>query len=357
MATTESTTEMEKCPSLPNGQINRTCHEGGIEAPDEEAQLRFMISVFTKVFSNDLGCTLFLITVLGLLSFICIVVGIIGNIFTMATLWARIKKSGTILLMFCLAFSDLGLLLTNGPFALATAFINTQSKLAPKLELTNFGASYMGDISNTLEFINIWLTVMIMWHRYRAINSTHQGANSSYRVAAFQVTALVVAALLFNIPLFLETRKFFVSATGLTQRTSSIVSKAGFILVYKTVFYYIIYYVVPMSALIFFTIRSKQILSYKMAATQITLSETHQHEMTMSLIRVTTISVLCYMMSPVRRILLAVSNSNSTQFCGVGWAKSSLSTPCQKQKSMLWESTFNEEEQVQHQLQKPKIAR
>lgn len=245
--------------------------------------------------------------------------GIVGNTLTVIISWRHVKKSATMLLVIGLAFADMFFLVLNGLMVLSTRagmISGNQKFLSYALTISYV---FIGNISVVLLLIIVWLTVLIIWHRYRAIITNHAIIQGHLPKMRIQMAIGVTLSILYNLPRFFERKIIYNSYTELISFENTYLrNSTAYMQFYSTILYYIVYYIVPIIIIIILTWKSLRALSVKFSEklTKQTLSQINQYEITKSLISIVVIFLICHTVRPIRRVLLLHYKDQSHSDCG-----------------------------------------
>ena len=252
------------------------------------------------------------------------VLGLVGNGLTVAVLWADINKSATIFQLLCLSIADSLVLLTYGTFT----FLNTLTKFfgwkVASDNLRNFTYAYVGAVSNMALMSAIWLTVLVTWQRYINVCLPYRAKIiGTLHIAKIQSALVAAVAFIFNIPRFFKYQLYYNSPSpGMTRLVlTGLLSNDAYQVGYGVVLYYMLYYILPLSALAYMTaaliraLRSAQIKRERLTGGK-NKEYNSMRELTVSLIIVVLIFIVCHFLAPIRRILLLYASDPSERACG-----------------------------------------
>ena len=146
----------------------------------------------------------------------------------------------------------------------------------------------------------------------------------SLRVAKRQLICMVLLSVLFKLPAFFERRLIFnYPMDGMMAFSDNALVKSRlYLILYKSLLFYIVSYILPIIGLTYMTIALIVSLrkAYKKRQTmtsQVTSgSEDKRREITLTLIIIVVIFTIAHCLHPVRRILVMIYPDASYQACG-----------------------------------------
>lgn len=263
-------------------------------------------------------CYWYTITILGLLAIFVSMVGTVANFLTVILMWKQVRKSATIFFVVSLAFLDLVLLLTRGIMSFMTVSGRISLNYALGMELRGYIYAYLLNIHAVVRLSTIWVNVIIMWHRYYAIEVNYSITGLSIKRVALQTLGVLSASVLFNIPRMLQYKLIRNPMGILLLMPTEFSQSLGFKLVYELIAYFLFYYILPMAILIVYTVKSVKMMTRKMKSNQHLKSsiQRREHEISSSLVVVVIIFLLSHSLGPIHRVLQLVFNDWSDVECG-----------------------------------------
>ena len=240
------------------------------------------------------------------------VVGVISNVLTMVVIWPDRAKSATMLLLLILAMADLSVIVSYTYMLVSptlAAWLGDWDYLAYYTYLN----TWMWAVTNIAQCAATWLVVLITIQRYVAVCHPHSAKRwNSIAMVRKASILIILAAIIFNIPRFLEYH--IVAGPSGPQRTQTAMAHSNvYQLFYRAFLYYFCVWLLPLVVMIYATTRLIQALkvAYKKRAALIqqnpqTTSSTQQNDITLSLVVVVILFMVCQLANPLRRILVAI---------------------------------------------------
>ncbi|ELT89681.1 hypothetical protein CAPTEDRAFT_193670 [Capitella teleta] len=273
--------------------------------------LRVPATPFTywcSLYSNSL-----VIVVGGTLS----VVGIIGNALTLYIIRKHAQHSSTMLILIsALAIVELLQIAYIGTISISVK--STQGAL--KSRITAYVYANFQVVTSTLLCVVVWLTVTIMWHRYVTIrDNVNANGHSSKTKTKLYILVITLLSLLYNIPVLFSRRVVHGKQPGyLRFIPTPLGASVSYKLYYNTASFYAVYYIIPMSLLIYpmYKLRRAILMKVNVNAIVNSKSAVKENEITRSLIANVCIFCVCHMLAPIRRILLYYYPDTSDALCG-----------------------------------------
>ena len=239
-------------------------------------------------------------------------VGVISNVLTMVVIWPDRAKSATMLLLLILAMADLSVIVSYTYMLVSptlAAWLGDWDYLAYYTYLN----TWMWAVTNIAQCAATWLVVLITIQRYVAVCHPHSAKRwNSIAMVRKASILIILAAIIFNIPRFLEYH--IVAGPSGPQRTQTAMAHSNvYQLFYRAFLYYFCVWLLPLVVMIYATTRLIQALkvAYKKRAVLIqqnpqTTSSTQQNDITLSLVVVVILFMVCQLANPLRRILVAI---------------------------------------------------
>ena len=173
-------------------------------------------------------------------------------------------------------------------------------------------------VASCVQTMTVWLVLLVTLDRYIAVCVPLNQQLRSKDRAQKALLVVVLLAIVYNIPRFFERTTTHKLEPG-TNRTIACTEKTSlrdnytYILVYKTIMYFIFRSVGPLVSLIFFNIRLTQalIVVHRRQA-QMTQRKRRTENITSMLIAVVTVFIICEIPDTALRIVLTVNNYSSS---------------------------------------------
>lgn len=245
-----------------------------------------------------------------LVGIIC-VVGFIGNALSIAVLKRdRDKKNTTNWLLQTLAFSDT-LYLLACVFLQTIKGIKEYTDWCPILDtILPYMEPYIWVFASIAQTITVWLVMLVTIDRYIAICKPLKTQMRTLQRAKLAVTLVVVTAIIYNIPRFLERRIMYVTCTNRTVVRSiktPLRESNMYFLIYKTILYFIFRTVGPLLTLIGLNLRLIQALqAVRKKHRDMTRSTKNRDNITLMLVVVVSIFVICEIPDLILRVVVTI---------------------------------------------------
>lgn len=159
--------------------------------------------------------------------------------------------------------------------------------------------------------VNTYTTMMLAIQRWILVCRPHDAKRyGSIRFARAQLAFVFIISVLFNIPRFLEYRLTLEDGRAVREILPLSVNNV-YVLLYKTILYYIVNYIIPVGVLIttacLLVNSNKASASKKRLDTANANSNRAREELTRMLIMICLIFIVCQLFNPIRRIWEAVT--------------------------------------------------
>ena len=136
-----------------------------------------------------------------------VVVGVIGNSFAFVVFWKESIKSSAFFLLQCLSLIDSALLLTVFPLYSMESFVDYTGWLQGYWAIHPYVLAYLLPLALTAQTATIWVTVLVAVNRYSATCLPFRASRwCIVSKAKKQLAFVLLSAVLFNIPKFIEYR-------------------------------------------------------------------------------------------------------------------------------------------------------
>ena len=187
-----------------------------------------------------------------------VVVGVIGNIFAFVVFWKESIKSSTLFLFQCLSLIDSALLLTVVPLYPMYSFVDYTGWLQGYWAIYPYLLAYLMPLALTVQTATIWVTVLVAVTRYIAICLPLRASRwCTVSKAKKQLAFVLLFAVLFNIPNYIEYRVVYYTNDNGTTYTAKAYSAAATdskllcYIVYENILYFIFILALPVFILMF----------------------------------------------------------------------------------------------------------
>ena len=265
--------------------------------------------------SPEADCSTYILAVGVILTAVAVSLGLLGNLLSFLVLRKSGPISNTIFLLSALSLIDFFFLVT------VIVLVVVPSVAAyGNLEL-NFRFVYVRQYGwAVLSFFHtssVWTTTLVTLHRYITIcKPNHKWTHKLKDLVRtwIQLGILLSCAFIFVIPRFFEWDVEVKEVNGTVyyiRVASSVARNLTFQILYKNILFYIVMYVVPLTAVIFCTVHLCIVLK-KNKKFQKSLNRAQQSEhsledgITFTLVVVVIVFVVCQTPTPVARLLLAI---------------------------------------------------
>lgn len=262
------------------------------------------------------GCELveFLISVV--LAGVSCLLGFTGNVLSIVILKRDPRKSVTLFLLTVLAVADFLFLMPMVVLFVVPGFCRFVPKCSPSLEHTlPYIDQYGWAVASMFHTGTVYVVVLVTIHRYISVCKPHDAPRlSTINIAKIQVLLIVLFAIVFNIPRFLEFDVELLHNNGTNgtdagkpepQRVFTPIGRnVWFQVLYKNIAFYLFMYIIPLSTLIVLSSRLARTLQ-KRHKNRFRMSvRRHQKEdnTTFVLIIVVAVFVICQTPTPFQRL-------------------------------------------------------
>lgn len=254
-------------------------------------------------------CEMFDFLCFFVLSGIITIAGIIGNGFSIRVMWQNSKKSVTSFLLLCLAVADDAVLVTwyvlMCPYSFTTLLHCCREFLGTTFQ---FMLAYMWPVASIAHMVVTWIMTLVALQRYVFVCLPQKAKKWTKQLSYYQIAAIWGVSIIFNIPRFFDDKPVLKpgSNSTYTLALTSLGQQDTFQLIYAVILYYILIYVIPLAVMCFCT--------YKLAVTirtawkkklLMSTSNRDEVELTLTLIIVIVVFIVCQIINPLRRLLLA----------------------------------------------------
>ena len=200
------------------------------------------------------SCYLFSFIVLGPMSVVISLLGVVFNAMCILVFWPDRSKSANTLLLLQLAVVDTLVLIV---WSVADMyFAMTFYMQSPPSHVYNaypYISKYGWAIANMIHLVSCWLIVYITIQRYVAVCHPHKmRLLGSVRVAWIQLAVLVAVSILFSSIRFFE-KDIIVQNGQVWAKKTKLGQNAAFQLYYKGIAYLLIHFIIPLALIVFLT--------------------------------------------------------------------------------------------------------
>ena len=138
---------------------------------------------------------------------------------------------------------------------------------------------------------------------------------------AFQMSAIIAGSIIFNIPRLVDDYVVtFDNDTRAKVVNTRMRAQPDYKIIYSGVIYYVVIYAVPMISLIILTQRLiVSIKKFYSRLDQATVAGRAENDLTVTLVVVIIVFILCKILNPIRRLLIAVLPADQT-LCGTPYS-------------------------------------
>jgi hypothetical protein len=172
-------------------------------------------------------------------------------------------------------------------------------------------------VGSTVHMMATWSIVAITCSRFMSVcwatRATHYNVVSKVKV---RIIIMYVLCAVFNIPRFAEVYVGYDEEGQMYAIKTKMKNSPIFAYLYSVVLYYIFIYVLPLSCLIYFTVRlCISLQDAQKRRSQMTTKAQQNIDLTFSLVIVVIVFIICQMPNPIRRLLSALY-PHKQQICG-----------------------------------------
>ena len=231
-----------------------------------------------SVTSADCVFTNFSVETIVMGSIICF--GVFGNTVSFFVLLKQMKTSPSLLILAILSVGDCIILIVILFTKTIRSFAKYTRLFPAYLDFYPYVSSYAWQVSSTAVQFTSHLTLLISIHRYVAVCKPFNAVKfSTKRIIIPQVIFIILFAISFNIPRFFERQVFVEYSENGTfiqcwYENTDLSNNEYYLWIYRTVFYYIIGYAIPLPILMWTTV--KMITTMKQARESRKLMSTNQ---------------------------------------------------------------------------------
>ena len=204
------------------------CHCGlqvlaSVETVTGHANSSWNLSDAMVDYQLERSCELYSFVIYTVFVGTLVVVGVIGNSFAFVVFWKESIKSSALFLFQCLSLIDSALLLTVVPLYSMESFVVYTGWLQGYLAISPYLLAYLLPLALTAQTATIWVTVLVAVTRYIAICLPFRASGwCTVSKAKKHLAFVLLSAVLFNIPRFIEYRvEYVTNDNGTTYRATA----------------------------------------------------------------------------------------------------------------------------------------
>ena len=240
-----------------------------------------------------------------------VVVGVIGNIFALVVFWKESITSSALFLFQCLSLIDSALLLYVFPMYAMHSFVVYTGWLQGYWAIHPYTIVYLLPLALTAQTATIWVTVLVAFTRYIAICLPFRASRlCTVSNAKMQLTFVLLSAVLFDIPKFMEYRvKYVTYDNGTTYSAaaaySRLLTNKLYNIVHDNILYFIFNLALPVFVLTLLNIRMIKALKAS-RRTRIEMQSVRQQQdnnITFVLIIVVAVFIICQVPALINRVM------------------------------------------------------
>ena len=252
-----------------------------------------------------------------------VVAGFIGNIFALVVFWKESIKSSALFLFQCLSLIDSALLLTVFPLYSMESFVVYTGWLLGYSTIHPYVLVHLLPLVLTVQTATIWVTVLVAVNRYIAICLPLRASRwCIVSKAKKQLAFVLLFAVLFNIPRFIEYRVVYVTYDNGTTYSaaaafSRLLSHKLYYIVYDNILYFIFNLALPVFVLMLLNIRMIQALKafHRKRLEMQSVRQQQDNNITFVLIIIVTVFIICQVPALINRVVWTVTPDEARQ-CG-----------------------------------------
>ena len=278
--------------------------------------------------SLEYNCRLYSFIVYTLIVGTLVVVGIIGNSLTFVVFWKGNFKSSTTFLFLSLSLIDSCLLLGVFPLTTVLAFVDYTGWLQGYSSLSPYVRVYLFPTILLAKTAAIWVGVLVVLNRYIIVCLPLRAPQlCTVSKVKIQLAAVLIAAMLYNIPKFAETRVIYyaihTSNNGTSTKAVAKFTKFGemrqFFFVYDCICLFVFLVVLPILTLTVITIRLIKAMKAhrRMQLEMHSRSQQNDGNVTFSLVIVVIVFISCQVPTFVWYVLYGMLPKEASHCGGV----------------------------------------
>ena len=255
-----------------------------------------------------------------------VVVGVIGNIFALVVFWKESITSSALFLFQCLSLIDSALLLYVFPMYAMHSFVVYTGWLQGYWAIHPYTIVYVLLLALTAQTATIWVTVLVAFTRYIAICLPFRASRlCTVSKVKKQLTFVLLSAVLFNMPKFMEYRVKYVtydngttySAAAAAAAYSRLLSHKLYYKVYDNILYFIFNLALPVFVLMLLNIRMiKALKAFRRTRLEMqSVRQQQDNNITFVLIIVVIVFIICQVPALINQVMWNVAPDEARQ-CG-----------------------------------------
>ncbi|ELU13123.1 hypothetical protein CAPTEDRAFT_202562 [Capitella teleta] len=257
--------------------------------------------------NDSLLCAWYHITIRIILGGLLVIFGLFGNLLTILVIRRKRIKSRSMQMLLYLMVADSCLLCIYGTMTFIRPVIDLFGLSVASHNLKLIGIAYLSPVGNTVNQVIVFFTVSITWQRYVSVHTPHKAkAYTSAGVCRAVAFISILFSILFNLPSIFQFRLHLTFNGRLRISEANFAHSGMYTILYNSVLFYIITYILPVAALIFMAISLTKKLreSKRQTGRTATTLNNAKEDLTILVIVVACIFIVCQSFSPLRRVLM-----------------------------------------------------
>lgn len=240
-----------------------------------------------------------------------------GNCLTCFVVWKDRKTSAMSLLMINLAIVDTLILFVWSNELAIPGFCNyfkgCQFYQHNKLAIWVYGWPF----GSTFQLAGTWSIVSITFSRFVSVCwPSHASIINSRRHIQIRILVMHIACILFSSVRFAEVYVVYDKRGNMLPKKTALASSPVYNYMYSLALYYFITYLVPLSLLVYFTVKlSISLREMNKKRHEMSRKAKERTDLTFSLVIVVVVFIFCQLSNPIRRLLYIIY-APSTIGCG-----------------------------------------
>ena len=238
----------------------------------------------------------------------CILHIIPGNCLTCFIVWRDRKTSAMSLLLINLAIVDTLILFIWTSQTAIPAFCNYFSGCLLYDRIKRAVWAYGWPFGTTVQLMGTWSIVSITFSRFVSVcwPSRAPHLNSRYQIT-MRTLAIHMGCIVFSSFRFAEVYIVYDKNGNMIYRKTVLASSVIYKYLYRIVLYYCITYLMPLSLLVYFTVRlCTNLRAMNKKRQEMTKKAKERSDLTFSLVVVVVVFIICQLPNPIRRLLYVI---------------------------------------------------
>ena len=288
--------------------------------------------------SHERSCKLYEFIIYTVIVGILAIVGIIGNSFSFVVFWKGKFNKSTSFLFMCLSLTDAAVLLSISVLLPLQPFTKSTGSKHYFWNVYPYIVVYVLPLCLMAQTATVWVTVLIAVNRYINVCLPLRAVQwCTITKVKIQMAAVLLFAVLYNIPTFAESRIEHVMPSNTNNITfnsttynftsynsTTYTARVAHTRLWFAYGYYLIYHIVlcgmfivilPTSILALLNMCLVKALKARRRMKMHTMHSQHESSMTLVLLIIVFVSIVCQLPSLVTRILLITASKEATH-CG-----------------------------------------